>query len=151
MHTDGRHDVVLFLLAIDLTIRLLRLQQVTAVERALGQAPALRQTALAEIVEMRQDFALLGPLFERWIVAGSAIAQHGSGVRLHNKFSTIGRLLRLREYQLATAQSREFLVRPSQEKMPTAAIGGCVFIIECQRADDGDIYARVAELEAPRT
>jgi hypothetical protein len=35
--------------------------------------------------------------------------------------------------------------------MPTAAIGGCVFIIECQRADDGDIYARVAELEAPRT
>jgi len=46
MMTEGRRDAVTLLVAMDLIVRLLRLQQVAALERALGQGPGLRQTAL---------------------------------------------------------------------------------------------------------
>lgn len=148
MRGESHRDAVQLLGAIDLTIRLLRLQQVAAVERALGQAPSLRRTALEEIAELRADFALLGPLFERWIVPDTAIAQHASGVRVHNKFSTTRRILHLRDYQLATAPLRGVLGRSPEELFPVAALGASSFVIDCQLAEDGEVYARVAELEA---
>ena len=148
MSTEGRRDAVILLVAMDLTIRLLRLQQVAAVERALGQGPALRQTALEEIVEMRQDFAMLAPLFDRWIVTDRAIAAHEAGLKVHHRFTTTGRLLRLRDYQLATADLRRLLARSPEEVLPTPALGGSSFVIDCRRSDDGEIYARIAELEA---
>ena len=146
--TEGRRDTVILLVAMDLTIRLLRLQQVAAVERALGQGPVLRQTAMEEIIEMRQDFAMLAPLFDRWIVTDRAIAAHEAGLRVHHRFTTAGRLLRLRDYQLATADLRGLLARPPQEVLPTPVLGGSSFVIDCRRSDDGEIYARIAELEA---
>jgi hypothetical protein len=148
MSTEGRRDTVILLVAMDLTIRLLRLQQVAAVERALGQGPALRQTAMEEIIEMRQDFAMLAPLFDRWIVTDRAIAAHEAGLRVHHRFTTNGRLLKLRDYQLATADLRGLLARPPEEVLPTPVLGGSSFVIDCRRSDDGEIYARIAELEA---
>jgi hypothetical protein len=147
MRTEGRRDALILLVAMDLTIRLLRLQQVAAVERALGQGPALRQTAIEEIVEMRQDFAMLAPFFERWIVTDRAIAAHEAGLRVHHKFTTTRRLLRLREYQLATGELRRLLARSPEELLPTPALGRSSFVIDCRRSEDGEIYARIAELE----
>jgi hypothetical protein len=147
MMADGRRDAVTLLVAVDLTVRLLRLQQVAALERALGQGPGLRQTALEEIAEMREDFQMLAPLFERWRVSNQAIAAHESGLKVHNKFNTSGRMLQLRDYELATLDLRRLLARPSEELFPTVGEAGASFVIDCQRSSDGDVHVRIAELE----
>jgi hypothetical protein len=151
MMVDGRRDAVTLLVSVDLTVRLLRLQQVAALERALGQGPGLRQTALEEIAEMREDFALLAPLFERWRVSNEAIARHESGLRVHHKFTTSKRLLHLRDYELATLDLRRLLVRPPEDVFPALVAGGSSYVIDCQRMDDGEVHARIAELEVART
>jgi hypothetical protein len=69
-------------------------------------------------------------------------------LRVHHRFTTPGRLLRLRDYQLATADLRGLLARPPEEVLPTPVLGGSSFVIDCGRSDDGEIYARIAELEA---
>jgi hypothetical protein len=61
---------------------------------------------------MREDFALLAPLFERWRASNQAIAKHDSGLRVHNKFTTNKRLLHLGDYELATLDLRRLLIRP---------------------------------------
>jgi hypothetical protein len=147
MVSEGRREAVTLLVAMDLTVRLLRLQQVVALERALGQGPALRQTALEEVSEMREDFAMLAPLFERWLVADQAIAEYESGLKLHHKFTTTRRLLKLRDYQLSTVDLRRLLACPPEDVLPALSLGGSSFVIDCQRAEDGQVYARVAELE----
>ena len=97
---------------------------------------------------MRQDFAMLAPLFDRWIVTDRAVAAHEAGVKVHHRFTTTGRLLRLRDYQLATVDLRRLLARAPDEVLPTPPIGGSSFVIDCRSSDDGEIYARIAELEA---
>jgi hypothetical protein len=149
MLTEGRRDAVTLLVAMDLIVRLLRLQQVAALERALGQGPGLRQTALEEIAEMREDFGMLGPLFERWLVSDQAIALHEAGLKKHHKFSTARRLLKLRDYQLATIDLRLVLGQSPADLLPTLPIGGSSYVIDCQRSDDGEVYAQIAELRPP--
>jgi hypothetical protein len=85
MIVEGRRNAVTLVVAMDLTVRVLRLQQVAALERSLGQGPGLRQTALEQISEMRQDFVTLAPFFDRWLVIDEAIAAHASGLRVHQK------------------------------------------------------------------
>jgi hypothetical protein len=149
MMTEGRREAVTFLVAVDLTIRLLRLQQVAAVERALGQAPSLRQTALGEIAEIREDFQTLGPLFERWLVSDVAIVEHESGVKVHNRLTTPRRLVQLRDYQIVTWDLRRVLSHSPEDLLPSLPGNGSSYVIDCHLADDDEVYARVAEIEAP--
>jgi hypothetical protein len=149
MLTERRRDAVTMLIAVDLTVRLLRLQQVVAAERALGQAPVLRRTALAELAELREDVALLGPLFSRWLVSNEAVAAHEAGFRVHHRFSTTGRLLKLRDYELATQDLRRLLDHAPGELIPAGTFGEDSFMIDCERAGDGAIVARMSALELP--
>ena len=149
MMAEGRRDAVTLLVAMDLVVRLLRLQQVAAVERALGQGPSLRQTALEEIAEMREDLRMLSPLFERWLVSDQAIAAHAAGLKLHHKLTTARRLLRLRDYEIATNELRRVLARPAEDLLPLPSVIGSSYVIDCQASDDGEVYARVAEVQLP--
>jgi hypothetical protein len=90
---EGRRNAVTLLVAMDLTVHLLRLQQVAALERSLGQGPGLRQTALEQISEMRQDSVTLAPCFDQWLVTDEAIAAHASGLRVHHEHTTTRRVL----------------------------------------------------------
>jgi hypothetical protein len=98
---------------------------------------------------MREGFAMLAPVFERWLVADQAIAEYESGLKLHHKFTTTRRLLKLWDYQLSTVDLRRLLARPSEDLLPTLSLGGHSFVIDCQRSEDGQVYARVAELDPP--
>jgi len=147
MMTDGRRDTVTMLAAIDLTVRLLRLQQIAALERGLGQGPGLRQTALEEIAELRHDFEMLSPLFERWLVSDDAIQAHERGMRVQHKFSSTGRLLSLRNYALSTIDLRRLVARPVDEVLPQIDRSTPSYVIECRTGDDGEVYAQIAELE----
>ncbi len=107
--------------------------------------------------ELQRDLAELGgqQVLERYGMTETLmnVSNPYDGERrarsIKNKFSTTGRLLKLREYELATIDLRRLLGRRVDEILPTFSQSAFSYVIDCQRSDDGEIHAQMVELEPP--